>query len=117
MDLLPCWGLIRNVATMRWSLARGPRCPRRDTLQGLIAKYSAGINGRRGSPESRAQEYLLRYQYEEQQAEEKRKVEYEAMMRDHISPLHSSSLAASRWRQDLARRTGNATNTSGFSRV
>ncbi len=28
------------------------------------------------------------------------------MMRDHISPLRSSSLAASRWRQDLARRTG-----------
>jgi hypothetical protein len=90
------------------------KVPTTDTLQGLIAKYSAGINGRRGSPESRAKEYLLRFQYEEQQAEEKRKGEYDAMMRDHISPLRSSSLAASRWRQDLARRTGNANEHIGI---
>jgi hypothetical protein len=99
-----------------YEMVFGPwiRIPATDALQGLIAKYSAGINGRRGSPESRAQEYLLRYEYEEQQAEEKRKVEYEAMMRDHISPLHSSSLAASRWRQDLARRTGNGNEHIGI---
>jgi hypothetical protein len=36
------------------------------------------------------------------------------MMRDHISPLRSSSLAASRWRQDLARRTGNANEHIGI---
>jgi hypothetical protein len=83
-------------------------------LQGLISRYSAGINGRRGSPKSRAQEYLLRYEYEEQQAEDKRKAEYEAQMRDHISPLKSSSLAASRWRQDLARRTGNENEHIGI---
>jgi hypothetical protein len=91
-----------------------PKVPTTDVLQGLIAKYSAGISGRRGSPESRAQEYLLRFQYEEEQAEAKRKIEYDAMMRDHISPLHSSSLAASRWRQELARRTGNANEHIGI---
>jgi len=93
-----------------YEMIYGPwlQVPTIDTLQSLIAKYCAGINSRRGSPESRAQEYLLRFQYEEEQAETKRKAEYEAMMRDHISPLRSSSLAASRWRQDLARRTGNA---------
>jgi hypothetical protein len=91
-----------------------PKAPTTDTLQGLIAQYSFGINSRRGSAESRAQEYLLRFQYEEEQAEAKRKVEYDAMMRDHISPLHSSSLAASRWRQDLARRTGNANEHIGI---
>jgi hypothetical protein len=93
-----------------------PKAPTTDTLQGLIAQYSCGINSRRGSPESRAQEYLLRFQYEEEQAETKRKVEYDAMMRDHISPLHSSSLAASRWRQDLARAPGMLTSILGFSR-
>jgi hypothetical protein len=56
----------------------------------------------------------LRFQYEEEKAEAKRKIEYDAMMRDHISPLHSSSLAASRWRQDLARRTGNANEHIGI---
>ena len=92
-----------------YEMVYGPwaKAPSTDTLQGLISKYSHGVNSRRGTAESRAQEYLLRYQYEEEQAELKRKAEYEAMMRDHISPLHSGSLAASRWRQDLARRTGN----------
>ena len=53
-----------------YEMVFGPwlKVPTTDTLQGLIAKYSAGINGRRGSPESRAQEYLLRFQYEEEQA-------------------------------------------------
>ena len=37
-----------------YEMVFGPwsRVPTTDTLQGLIAKYSAGINGRRGSPES-----------------------------------------------------------------
>ena len=83
------------------------KVPATEVLQRLIAQYSAGIHGRRGTVQSRAQEYLLRYQYEEEQAELKRKAEYEAMMRDHLTPLRSSSLAASRWRQDLAQRTGN----------
>jgi hypothetical protein len=90
------------------------KLPASDVLQGLISRYSAGIHGRRGTPESRAQEYLLRYQYEEERAEVKRKAEYEAMMRDHISPLHSISLAASRWRQELARRTGNGNEHIGI---
>lgn len=99
-----------------YEMAYGPwgKIPTTDVLQKYIGMYASGINNRRGSPESRAQEYLLRYQYEEEQAETKRKAEYEAMMRDHISPLHSSSLAASRWRQDLAARTGNGNEHIGI---
>ena len=101
-----------------YEMVYGPwgKAPSTNTLQELIARYSQGINGRRGSAESRAQEYLLRFQYEEEQAETKRKAEYEAMMRDHISPLQSSSLAASRWRQELARRTGNGHEHIGSCR-
>ena len=99
-----------------YEMIYGPwtKVPASDVLQGLIAQYSAGINNRRGTAASRAQEYLLRYQYDEEQAETKRKAEYEAMMRDHVSPLHSSSLAASRWRQELARRTGNGNEHIGI---
>jgi hypothetical protein len=88
--------------------------PSTDVLQRLIGRYSAQIHGRRGTAESRAQEYLLRYQYEEELDERKRKQEYDAMMRDHISPLHSGSLAASRWRQELAMRTGNGNEHIGI---
>jgi hypothetical protein len=99
-----------------YEMIYGPwaKVPGTDTLQTLISRYCHDINARRGTVESRAQEYLLRFQYEEEQAETKRKGEYEAMMRDHISPLHSSSLAASRWRQELARRTGNGNEHIGI---
>jgi hypothetical protein len=90
------------------------KIPSTDALQRLIAGYASGINSRRGSPESRAQEYLLRYEYQEQQAEEKRKEEYAVMMADHLSPMKSGSLAASRWRQGLAARTGNANEHIGI---
>ncbi len=99
-----------------YEMVFGPwfKAPSSDVLQRLIAQYSAGINARRGTAAGRAQEYLLRYQYEEEQAEAKRKQEYDAMMQDHLSPLHSGSLAASRWRQDLARRTGNGNEHIGI---
>jgi hypothetical protein len=99
-----------------YEMVYGPwlQIPSTDALQRMIGQYCAGIQGRRGTAESRAQEALLRYQYEEEQAEAKRKREYDAMMRDHISPLRSSSLAASRWRQELARRTGNGNEHIGI---
>ena len=99
-----------------YEMIYGPwrKVPATDVLQTLISQYSAGIHARCGTAESRAQEYLLRYQYEEELAERKRKIEYEAMMRDHLSPMHSGSLAASRWRQDLARRTGNENEHIGI---
>jgi hypothetical protein len=91
-----------------------PRIPSCDLLQRLISSYAAQMDGRRGTPESRAREYLLRYQYEEELAERKRKAEYDAHMRDELSPMRSGSLAASRWRQDLAARTGNANEHIGI---
>jgi hypothetical protein len=100
-----------------YEMIYGPwaKIPTTDMLQGFISQYSHGINSRRGSPESRAQEYLLRYQYEEEQAEKKRKEEYAVMMADHLSPMKSSSLAASRWRQDLAMRSGNSNEHVGIN--
>ncbi len=38
------------------------------------------------------------------------------MMADHLSPMKSGSLAASRWRQELAARSGNGMNILEFSR-
>lgn len=99
-----------------WEMLFGPfpRIPSTDNIQRLISRYSAGINSRRGTPESRAREYLLRYQYEEAQAEARRKEEYSAWMADELSPMKSGSLAASRWRQGLAERTGNANEHVGI---
>lgn len=99
-----------------YEMIYGPwlKVPTTDMLQGMISRYSAGINNRKGSPESRAQEYLLRYQYEEEQSEIKRKAEYALMMADHLSPMKSGSLAASRWRQGLAERSGNRNEHIGI---
>jgi hypothetical protein len=99
-----------------YEMIYGPwlKIPSTDVLQKLIASYSSGIDNRKGTPESRAQEYLLRYQYEEEVAERKRKEEYAAMMDDHLSPMKSGSLAASRWRQELAARTGHSNEHIGI---
>jgi len=90
------------------------RIPSTDMLQKLVSSYSSGINNRRGTPASRAQEALLRYEYEEELAERKRKDEYAVMMADHLSPMKSGSLAASRWRQELAVRIGRGNEHIGI---
>lgn len=82
------------------------RVPATDILQGLISKYVSTRESRCGTPESRAQEYMLRYEYELEQEETKRKAEYAMLMADHLSPMKSGSLAASRWRQGLASNIG-----------
>lgn len=91
-----------------------PKVPSTDILQKMISSYSSGISNRRGTPASRAQEALLRYQYEEELAERKRKDEYAMMMADHLSPMKSGSLAASRWRQELAARIGKPNEHVGI---
>jgi hypothetical protein len=91
-----------------------PKIPSTDMLQRLVASYASGINSRRGSAESRAQEALLRYEYEEELAERKRKAEYAVMMADQLSPMKSGSLAASRWRQELAARSGHGNEHIGI---
>jgi hypothetical protein len=99
-----------------YEMIYGPwsKIPSTDLLQRLISSYTSGINHRRGTPKSRAEEYLLRYQYEEEVAERKRKEEYAVMMADHLSPMKSGSLAASRWRQELAARTGHGNEHIGI---
>lgn len=92
----------------------GLKLPATDILQKYISSYAAGIANRKGTPESRAREYMLRYQYEQEQAEIRRKAEYNAWFKDELSPLKSGSLEASRWRQDLAARTGNANEHIGI---
>jgi hypothetical protein len=77
-----------------------------DVLERRISEYTNAQMNRKGTPQQRAQEYMQRYQEQEELAEAKRKLEYEAEMRDKLTPMHSGSLAASRWRQELAARTG-----------
>ena len=84
------------------------RVPGIDVLESRISQYSNAQANKKGTPEQRAREYMQRYQENEEMQERKRKEEYEAQMRDHLTPMHSGSLAASRWRQELAARTGNA---------
>jgi len=83
-----------------------PKIPPVSELQTFISAYSAQIANKRGTPESRAREYMLRFEYLRLQAEEKRKTEYNAWFRDELSPMKSGSLEASRWRQELAKRVG-----------
>lgn len=83
-----------------------PKVPSTDVLQGYVSRYVAGISAKTGTPESRAREYVQRYEYQQQQAEEKRKAEYMTMFRDELTPMHSSSLGASRWRNELAVNAG-----------
>lgn len=83
-----------------------PRIPSTGLLQRYVSSYAAGINSRVGTAESRAQEALLRYEYQLEEDERRRKAEYAMQMADHLSPMKSSSLAASRWRNELAAKRG-----------
>lgn len=95
-----------------WEMQYGPwnKLPATDLLQGLISQYSSSIANRKGTAFSRAVEYLNRAAYAKEKEEKKLRDEYEAIFRDVLSPMKSSSLAASRWRQDLAKRTGQTSH-------
>lgn len=88
--------------------------PSIDVLERRISEYTNAQANKKGTPESRAAEYMQRYREQEELDEKKRKAEYALMMADHLSPMKSGSLAASRWRQDLARQTGNANEHIGI---
>lgn len=90
------------------------KAPSSDLLQRLISSYCANIAARRGTRSSRINEAVERYRYEQEKAEEKRKQEYLAWMRDELTPMKSASLEASRWRQSLAQRTGHANEHIGI---
>lgn len=91
-----------------WELQFGPwlRMPSIDTLQGHISQHTSDINNRKGTPWARAVEYLQRAEYAKEREEKKFREEAEAQFNDVLTPMKSSSLAASRWRNDLAKQTG-----------
>lgn len=91
-----------------YEMQYGPweKLPPTDLLQSLISQYSSSIANRKGTPFSRAVEYLQRAEYAKEKEEKRLREEYEAQFRDVLTPMKSTSLAASRWRQDLAKRVG-----------
>jgi hypothetical protein len=91
-----------------WELQYGPweKLPSIDTLQNLISQYSNGIANRKGTPWARAVEYVQRAEYAKEKEEKRFREECAAEFNDVLTPMKSSSLAASRWRNDLARQSG-----------
>lgn len=91
-----------------WEMQFGPwdRVPSIDTLQQHISQHVSSINNRQGTPWARAVEYVQRAEYAAERADAKRKQEYEAQFNDVLTPMKSTSLAASRWRNELAARAG-----------
>jgi hypothetical protein len=112
--ITPMLGPYPECGDYEFIYALGSRLPTVATLESHISKYVSAQENKKGTPESRAQEYLQRYEENLELDEKKRKAEYEAQFRDHLSPLKSGSLAASRWRQYLAARTGNANEHIGI---
>ena len=95
-----------------WEMQYGPweKMPTTDTLRNLISQYSFSIANREGTAFTRAVEYLQRAEYAAEKEEKRLKEEYAAEFRDVLSPMKSTSLEASRWRQDLAKRTGQTSH-------
>lgn len=91
-----------------YEMQYGPweKLPGTDLLQGLISQYSSTIANRKGTPWARAVEYLQRAEYAKEKEEKRFREEAAAEFSDVLSPMKSSSLAASRWRNDLARKAG-----------
>lgn len=109
----PMLGPYPESGDYEFIYALGTELPAVTLLEWHISKYASTQENKTGSPESRAREYLQRYEENLELEEKKRKAEYEAQFRDFLTPLHSGSLAASRWRQYLAARTGNANEHIG----
>lgn len=104
--LTPCLGPYPERGDYEFCYGPWEQLPTTDVIQLRISQYTAQINNRTGTPESRLRDYMYRFEYNQRIAEEKRKKEYEAMFKEELTPMNSSSLAASRWRNDLAARTG-----------
>jgi hypothetical protein len=112
--ITPMLGPYPECGDYEFIFALGLRLPTIATLESHISKYVNTQANKKGTPEQRAREYMQRYQEQLEQEEQKRTLEYEAQFRDHLTPLHSGSLAASRWRQELAARTGNRNEHIGI---
>lgn len=102
----PCLGPYPAEGDYEVLLGPWPRVPSLSTLRSVIRGNVAAIENRSGTPESRAREYINRKEFEDKQKEDARKKEMNAQFADSLSPMNSSSLVASRWRNDLAKRAG-----------
>jgi hypothetical protein len=80
--------------------------PSIDVLQGHIAKHSSSIANRKGTAFARAVEYLQRAEYAKEKEEKRFREECAAEFNDVLTPMKSSSLAASRWRNRMAESIG-----------
>ena len=91
-----------------YEMQYGPweKMPSIDTLQAHISQYSSSIANRKGTPWARAVEYVQRAEYAKEKEEQRFREEAAAQFNDVLTPMKSSSLAASRWRNQLAQRAG-----------
>jgi hypothetical protein len=91
-----------------YEMQYGPweKMPSIDTLQSHISQYSSSIANRKGTPWARAVEYVQRAEYAKEKEEKRFREECAAQFNDVLTPMKSSSLAASRWRNDLAAQLG-----------
>lgn len=102
----PCLGPYPSEGDYEVLLGPWPRVPAISTLRAVIRDNISAIENRVGTPESRAREYINRKEWEAQQKEERRKEEIAYELNDSLSPMKSSSLGASRWRNEVAKRAG-----------
>jgi hypothetical protein len=91
-----------------YEMQYGPweKMPTIDMLQSHISQYSNSIANRKGTPWARAVEYVQRAEYAKEKEEKRFREEAEAQFNDVLTPMKSSSLAASRWRNDMAAKIG-----------
>jgi hypothetical protein len=80
--------------------------PSIDTLQQHISRYASSIANRKGTAWARAVEYVQRAEYAKKKEEKRFREEAAAEFNDVLTPMKSTSLAASRWRNGLARQAG-----------
>jgi hypothetical protein len=104
--LTPMLGPYPECGDYEFQFGPWPTLPSIDVLQGLISRYSSGIANRKGTVFSRAVEYLQRAEYAKEKEEKRFREEAAAQFNDVLTPMKSSSLAASRWRNDLAKQAG-----------
>ena len=92
-----------------YEMQYGPweKLPPTDLLQNLISQYSSSISNRKGTPWARAVEYVQRAEYAKAKEEKRFREECAAEFNDALTPMKSTSLEASRWRQELAARIGS----------
>lgn len=80
--------------------------PSIETVRIVVRSNIQTMDGRVGTPEARAREFINRRNWENEQKEKKKREAWEYQLHDSLTPMHSSSLGASRWRNEVAKRAG-----------